>query len=91
MRIAIYGIYQSAMGQKVHLGAVHKKLLDIAVDNHSQLFFRKRGSFTIDSKISKVSWQIFIQRIKGDISILGRAGKLQPSTIVIQFFGNGRG
>lgn len=42
MRIAIYGIYQSAMSQKVHLGAVHKKLLDIAVDNHSQLFFREK-------------------------------------------------
>ena len=45
MRIAIYGIYQSAMGQKIHLGAVYKKLLDIAVDNHSQLFFREKRLF----------------------------------------------
>ena len=45
MRIAIYGIYQSAMSQKIHLGAVYKKLLDIAVDNHSQLFFREKRFF----------------------------------------------
>ena len=45
MRITVYSIYQSAMGQKIHLGAVYKKLLDIAVNNHSQLFFREKRFF----------------------------------------------
>ena len=83
---AVQSLHQSAVRQKVHLGRVDKKLLDIIVYNHSQLFLGKYRLFDDRLQYVKRLGKVFIQRIKGDIGILGCTGQFQPGSVIVQLF-----